>query len=241
MSLPNVVEVGLVLVAEKSQAAFPEPFLLRQNRMPAISNRAVQACPAVNIYESRLVEVPSPFSLRLRCVPKGHRNFGIHLVPDGTRLDDDLVHSFVSVMPREFWRNEDLPVLQIAIPYCFVCEEVCYLTQLPPYLDRSFSSFPGLFISGRFPTHIWPRTLNLAFEWSDFERDLVIKRNSPISYIHFETARPEAAIKLRRAVLTQSLRSYRSEMEDVPKFTSGTFALMKELSSRRPERLLDFG
>jgi hypothetical protein len=234
----KVVNVGYVLVAEKSQAAFPEPRLVGPHRFEAISHRAVQACPAVNQYEARLVEICSPFSLRLRCIPSATGKFSIHLVPDGTRLDDELIPTFVSVMPREFWRNNSFPVIQIAIPYCFICDEVCYLTQLPPYLSRSFASFPGLFISGRFPTHVWPRTLNLAFEWTDFDKDLIIKRNTPISYVMLETSRPELPIRLRRAKLTPDVRAYRSQMEDVPKFTSGTFALIKDLARKRPKELL---
>jgi hypothetical protein len=235
----KVVEVGHVLVAAKSQAAFPEPRLVGSQRFEALSHRAVQACPAVNQYESRLVEICSPFSLQLRCIPTATGKFSIHVVPEGTRLDDELVPSFVSVMPREFWRQDTYPVVQIAIPYCFVCDEPCYLTQLPPYLSHSFSAFPGLFISGRFPTHVWPRTLNLAFEWTDFERDLIIRRNSPVSYVLLETSRPELPIRLRRAKLTPELRTYRSYMEDVPKFTVGTFTLIRQLSDRRPKELLE--
>lgn len=234
----NYIAVGYALIVDKSHAAFPAPRIVGGSRSAPRSRRAVQSCPAVNVFEARLAEILSPFSIRLRLIKRSAESFDLHLVPDGTRLDADLVRSFVSIMPQDFWRREACPVVQIAIPYCFVCDQVCYLTQLPPYLHQSFSEFPGLFISGRFPTHIWPRTLNLAFEWIDLKRDLVINRNAPISYVLFETDDPTLPIRLVRAVVTDELKRYRAQMEDVPKFTSGSFSLMGELSERRPTTLL---
>lgn len=238
MSTPPV-RVGAVLLAEKAKVVFPTPRMVGASRSAPLSQRAVQACPAVNTLESRLAEILSPFSIRLRCVRMAD-NFSVHVVPSETRLDAELIPHFVSVMPRDFWRNENYPVVQISIPWCFVCDEACYITQLPPFADQSFSSFPGLFISGRFPTHLWPRSLNLAFEWSDFDNDLIIKRGRPISYIHFETARPEAPIVLRKARLTPELKSYRSNIDDVPKFTSGSFKLMDPDLLERPNNLLEY-
>ena len=160
-------------------------------------------------------EVLSPFDLGLRCFYSAGIA-SVHVLPELTRLDDGLVEAFVAPMPPKFWRHPDRPVLQISIPFCFVCDETCYLNQLPPYLSQSFVRFPALVISGRFPTDIWPRGLNLALEWVDFDRDLEIRRGEPLCYLLFETTRPDAPIHMVEAELTDELREYRSEFEDIP-------------------------
>jgi hypothetical protein len=165
--------------------------------------------------------------------------YSLHTVTDATRLDDDLVPTFVSLMPRRLWRNTARPTIQIAIPYVFVCDEECYLSQLPPYLEPEFLGYPGLLISGRFPTHVWPRVLNLALEWCDLDRDLILKRGKAMCYVHFETSRPSASIVLRRARHTAALRDYRQNIEDVAKFAGGTFSLIREAERRRPAMLLE--
>ena len=159
-------------------------------------------------------------------------------MPSLTRLDEELIPNFVIPMQKKFWRTENRPVVQIAIPYYFVCDEVCYLNQLPPYLSESFLNFPGLFISGRFPTHIWPRSLNLAFEWHDIDKDMIIKRGEPLSYLLFETERPAAPINLIEAKETPALVDYRRNFEDIPKFTSQSFTFMRDIELKRPKKLL---
>jgi hypothetical protein len=142
-------------------------------------------------------------------------------------------------MPQKFWRTRSRPVVQISIPFYFVCDEVCYLNQLPPFLSETHQkNFPGIFISGRFPTHIWPRSLNFAFEWQDAKRDLILTRGEPISYLMFETLRPFAPINLVEAVETDELRDYRALFEDLPNFTSQTFSFMSAIEAKHPSALL---
>lgn len=231
------ITVGFVKLPKKAKLAFTAPRRVVKGREDALSNRAVQACPAVNQLEYRLFEILAPFDLGLRCTSL-NSDASIHVVPSLTRLDDELISTFVTPMPPKFWRKPNRPVVQIAIPFYFVCDEVCYLTQLPPYMADSFHNFPGLFISGRFPTHIWPRVLNMAFEWHDDDRDLIIRRGDPISYLLFETERPHAPINLIEAVETQELMEYRQNIEDIPKFTSNSFEFAPELEKIRPTNLL---
>lgn len=235
--MPLPVKIGFVVLAEKSRIVFFPPRPVFKSRSRPISERSVQSCPAVNLFEGRLFEIPSPFDLRLRLV-KDRGSYSLHVIPAETRIDDDLIPQFVTLMPQRFWREQSRPTIQIAIPYIFVCDEECYLSQLPPYLEPTFLNFPGVMISGRFPTNIWPRVLNLAIEWCDFDRDLVLTRGRPMCYLSFETTRPSAPIHLRRAKNTVELEEYRKNILDVAKFTSGTFNLLRDASALRPETLL---
>jgi hypothetical protein len=235
------VNIGAVLLSTKARAAFPTPRMVRQERDAPLSTAAVQACPAVNTFETRCAEILSPFNLRLRCTPDPKKGeYAFHVVPDGTRLSDRQINRYVNIMPRSQWRDKTRPVIQISIPWFFVCDEICYVTQLPPYMSPSFLDIPGLFISGRFPTHLWPRSFNLAFEWVDFSSDLIIRQGRPISYVLFETERPEAPIDLRLAEMTPELEEYRKNIDAIPEFRSGAFKLFEELKPLRPEKLLKF-
>ena len=234
----NFVTIGYVPVALRSSLAFPVPRLLLGTRGGPIGPRAVQACPAVNTFESRTVEILAPFSLRLRCIARDAGNFDFHLVEDGTRLDEELLQHHVTFMPRQFWRTSGSPVVQIGLPHFFVCDETCYLNQTPAWASEKSASIPGRLISGRFPTSVWPRTLNLAFEWSDFGADFVMKRGEPVCYATFETERPDRPIRLVPGTLTPELADYRSQLEDVVKYTSGSFELFHDAKSIRPSKLL---
>ena len=46
----------------------PKPIVVDRDK--PLSHMAVQACPAVNQFESRYFEVTTPFDLRLRCEKK---------------------------------------------------------------------------------------------------------------------------------------------------------------------------
>ena len=83
---------------------------------------AVQACPAVNQVEARYFEVPCPFDLRLRCEKKDS-NFEIYSVPEGTRIDEELIKKNLNLMPIDSWRNKDRPVIQIECPYAFITDD----------------------------------------------------------------------------------------------------------------------
>lgn len=232
------VEVGFVPVDAASSLAFPTPRLLLSNRKQPLGQRAVQACPAVNTFENRVIEIPAPFSLRLRCVRTSGSELNVHIVDEGTRLDEPLISKFVSVMPREIWRDPAVPVVQIALPHFFICDDICYVTQTPSWASDSANHIPGRVISGRFPTHLWPRSLNLAFEWSNLDQDLILKRGEPCCYLLVEGATPELPVRLFAAKHSEELQLYRKKIEDVVRYTSGTFNLFAEAEKVRPRKLV---
>ena len=213
----------------------PKPIVIDRDK--PLSHMAVQACPAVNQFESRYFEVTTPFDLRLRCEKKNNE-FEIYSVPEGTRIDEELIKRNLNLMPKEAWRRGDRPVIQIECPYAFVTDENVYLTQFPPFLEFNSSYWPGVLISGRFNITNWPRTLSWAFEWCDLSKDLILKRNKPWFYVFFESDNPEDSFKLIEAEYTQELRKYKSSMLHTPRFVSNTFSLFKTAKERRPKKLL---
>ncbi len=135
--------------------------------------------------------------------------------------------------------RKNKPVIQILLPYFFICDEICYLSQISPFLDFKHNSWPGVIIGGRFPITNWPRILNFAFEWVDIRNDLILRRGDPLCYVFFELDNPEKIPKLVQAKITPELREFRKGIQGAPKFVSNTFHLMKEAKNRRPKKLLE--
>ena len=216
---------------------YNEPKPVSINNTKPISNMAVQACPAVNQVESRYFEVTCPFDLRLRCEKKDS-NFEIYSVPEGTRIDEELIKKNLNLMPIDSWRNEERPVIQIECPYAFITDDDIYLTQLSPFLNFNSSYWPGTLISGRFNITNWPRTLSWAFEWFDLSNDLILKRGHPWFYVFFEGNKAEDSFKIVEAEYTEELKKFKHSMVQTPRYVSSTFSLFKTAKSRRPKKLL---
>lgn len=234
---PAKVDVGWCIDEPLGAFVFPKPEPLFKKRSTALSNRAVQACPAVNELERDLYVVTNPFDLRLRCI-KRQDCFDLHVVEDGTRIDDDLIPKFVVLMHPKLWRASSFPTIQIKIPYFFLCDEPCYMTQTPPYMSNTFRKWPGVLISGRFPINIWPRILNWAFEWTDLSQDLILRRGDPLCYFYFETGHLRTKVNMCEIENTPELREYRQGISGVPKYMSNTFSLFETALERRPRNLM---
>ncbi|MFN3232902.1 MAG: hypothetical protein ACE363_12210 [Alphaproteobacteria bacterium] len=231
------VKIGWIVDAPRASFLYSEPKAVKAQRSIPLSARAVQACPAINEIERRLFEVPFPFDLHLSYERDGD-DHNLFAVPEGTRLDDELVPHHVFLMKPEHWRAPTSPVIQIRAPYVFVADERVYINQLPPFLDRRSARWPGIMTAGRFPIDVWPRILSWGFEWTNPEEDLVFRRGDPWFYVQFETEHPDQRVELVPAENTPELQEYRRGLSDVVKYTSNTFSLFDTAQMRRPAQLL---
>lgn len=231
------VKIGWLLDTPTAGFIYAAPRPLRTTRQPPLSRRAVQACPAINELERRCFEVPIPFDLSLRCEMEGGE-YRLFVVPEGTRIDDDLIKRHVTLMRPDTWRKPDVPVIQLRVPYVFVADEPVYISQFPPFLDPKHRRWPGILSAGRFPIHIWPRVLSWAFEWYELDRDLTLKRGDPWFYVFFETQHPDQRISLVEAANTPALDEYRKGLAQVVKYASNAFSLFDTALERRPATLL---
>lgn len=171
---PVKVDIGWFIEERQGKFVFYKPGSLFRSRSKPLSNRAVQACPAINELEREYFVIKNPFDIHLRCLKRGNE-YDLHIVEDGTRIDDDLVAQFIFLMAPQFWREESCPVIQIKVPYFFLSDTPCYMSMIAPYMSKNMVKWPGVFIGGRLPIHIWPRILNWAFEWTNLEEDLILR------------------------------------------------------------------
>lgn len=230
--------IAFLPIELRGSSAFPEPRRLRDARDAPLSRRAVQACPAVNGFERRTIEALAPYDLGLG-LRFTKNEVALHVVPEWTRIDPELIGKFVTLMPRHTWRTTKTPVVQIAYPFYFATDVVCQLTQMSAWTSTEGVRLPGPLVGGRYPVHLWPRSLNLAFEWQYPDQLFRMKRGQPIFNLYAEIDEKYEAITLKRAEPNSKLTAYRSTIEDVVKYTSGIQSIYEEMKAKRPERLLE--
>jgi hypothetical protein len=235
----HVLEVGWVLQTSQGSFLWDAPRTFRRKDSQPAATKSVLRCPAVIDFESRLIEVMCPFDLRL----------GVTAGADGvyTIVDRDGVNSSVAQpalartvfpVPQNHWRHPKRPIFQIPTPYVFLSDNTVYMSQIPPFLNYRMSSWPGTFIGGRIPIHIWPRVLSWAFEWHEIDKDLELQRGDPWFYCYFETTDPSQHVRLVEAMLTPELQAYLAGMEGVVNYVSRTFSIFPIAQERRPAQLL---
>ena len=234
---PKRVDVGWFVEEPQAKFIFEEPVRLFSERKKALSSRAVQACPAVNELERDLFVIKCPFDIRLQCRKNGEA-FELHVVEQGTRIDIDIIGNFLMLMKPDLWRDSRFPVIQLKIPYFFLSDVPCYMTQTAPHMSTVYNRLPGLLISGRFPIHVWPRIMNWAFEWTDLKNDVILRRGDHLCYLYFETAALRTEPNLFELELTDELIEFRKGLSATPKYMSNTFSLFETALKRRPEKLL---
>jgi len=201
--------------------------------------KAVNHCPAVTDGEGRTFEVAAPVDMHLRL---GRNDKGeptvINVAGKDSTIASNKLNQMITVMAQSRWRDPRRPVLQISAPYRFVCDEPCWLNQLPAYYHYRAPPLPGLMIGGRFPIQNWPRSLMWAFEWWDLARDLVIRRGEPWFYLRFETEDPARPLRLVEAEMTSELREFCRGLDGITNYVNQTFPLMDRAAERRPAKLL---
>lgn len=232
-------EVGWLIDGSTPHFIWEAPKALSGRLRPPEHPKAVNHCPAIVDGEARTYEVAAPVDMHLRL---GRNDKGEPSIVNVSGKDATIaagkLNQMVTLMAQNRWRDPRRPVLQITAPYRFICDEPCWINQLPPYYHYRQPPLPGLMIGGRFPIHNWPRSLMWAFEWWDPARDLIIRRGEPWFYVRFETVDPGKPLRLVEAEMTPELREFCRGLDGITNYVNQTFQLMDRAAERRPAKLL---
>lgn len=233
------VTVGWFLTQDKGAVLFdpPERVAIRQtNRTHA---KSAGRCPAVVNLESRYFVVKCPFDLHLGFGrdDKGRAHL-INRMGTAAPVRSNKLSQILTLVSEDEWRFPDRPTLQLQLPYCFIADELVYLSQLDAFAHYRRDPLPGTIFGGRFPLNLWPRPLMWAFEWHDTAKDLILRRGDPLFYVQFEAEGPDRPVQMIEAERTPELEAYMEKISGVVNYVNQTFSLMKTAQSLRPDRLL---
>ena len=232
------IQVGWFLTDDKASILFDPPSRMRTTSTTTHAKSASR-CPAVLQLESRYFIVNCPFDLHLRFDrDQTGKPTLVSVLGDASPVRTNKLRELLTLVNENEWRTPDIPILQLKLPYCFIADEVVYITQLDAFGHYRKNPLPGTIFGGRFPIHIWPRPLMWAFEWHDTKKDLILKRGEPLFYCQFDGFDPSRTIRLIQAEKTPELIQYMDQISGVVNYVNQTFSLFNHLELIRPKKLL---
>ena len=232
------LQVGWFLTDDKTAILYDPPYRMRSVNQGKHAKSASR-CPAVLQLESRYFVINCPFDLHLRFVrDKAGLPSLMNMAGEASSIRMNKLREVISLVAEAEWRNPNVPILQMKLPYCFIADEVTYITQLDAFGYYRKHALPGTIFGGRFPIHIWPRPLMWAFEWQDISKDLILKRGEPLFYCQFDGFDPSRSVKLVSAQKTAALTEYMEKISGVVNYVNQTFSLFQEVEKIRPQKLL---
>ncbi|MDQ2066536.1 hypothetical protein Q9295_09130 [Xinfangfangia sp. CPCC 101601] len=233
------VSVGWFLTSDKGAVLFDPPERVSQRQTNRAHAKSASRCPAVIQLESRYFMVKCPFDL--------HIGFGrddkgkpvlINRAGAASSIRSNKLGEVLTLVNESEWRYPDRPTVQLQLPYCFIADEMVFVTQLSAFLHYRPDPLPGTIFGGRFPISIWPRPLMWAFEWHEPGKDIVLRRGEPLFYCQFEATDPSRPVQLVEAEKTADLEAYLEKIGGVVNYVNQTFSLFKAAEALRPKKLL---
>lgn len=233
------LQVGWFLTEDQGSLLFEPPYRLRSVAQNAHAKSASR-CPAVLQLESRYFVINCPYDLHLKFTRDAQgKPTLVNVLGERSPVRQNKLGQILTLVQEKEWRTPNVPILQLKLPYCFIADEVAYITQLDAFSHYRKKPLPGTIFGGRFPIHIWPRPLMWAFEWHDTTQDLILKRGEPLFYCQFDGFDPSRSTKLVQAQKTPELMHYMEQLSGVVNYVNQTFSLFKEAEKVRPKSLLE--
>jgi hypothetical protein len=233
------ITVGWFLTSDKGAVLYdpPERVSFRQtNRTHA---KSASRCPGVIQLESRYFMVKCPFDMQLGFGrdEKGKPHL-INRAGTASPIRPSKLNEVLTLVNEAEWRYPDRPTIQMILPYCFIADELVYVTQLSAFMHYRRDPLPGTIFGGRFPLNIWPRPLMWAFEWHEPQKDIILKRGEPLFYVQFEGDGPDRPVQVVEAERTPELQKYMEQIGGAVNYVNQTFGLFKAAEALRPAKLL---
>ncbi len=233
------VTVGWFLTQDKGAVLFdpPERVMFRQtNKAHA---KSASRCPAVIQLESRYFMVKCPFDIHVGFTRDKDGKAGlVNRAGTASPIRGSKLGEALTLVSEVEWRYPDRPTIQLVLPYCFIADEVVYMSQIAPFAHYRRDGLPGTIFGGRFPINVWPRPLMWAFEWHEPDREIRLSRGEPLFYVQFEGDGPDRPVQMVEAAKTPDLTGYIDKIGGVVNYVNQTFGLFKAAEAIRPPRLL---
>ena len=154
--------------------AYREPEVLKASLPEAIQGMNYLKCPAFteasrNTYALRL---PLDYNISID-------------IPNGKASSDNHDQAFFNYLLS--LRELDRGIVQIAIPYMFLCKDSLDMSTFHPYLHSNNITKSGSLLGGQFDIGKWARPTNLALMLHGDTTELNLVKDDVYSYVKFHT------------------------------------------------------
>ena len=231
--------VGWFLMDDKRAVLFDAPERVSFRQTNKTHAKSASRCPAVIQLESRYFMVKCPYDIHLgfKRDEKGKAVL-VNKAGNASAVRTNKLSEVMTLVQESEWRYPDRPTVQMLLPYCFIADELVYVTQISAFMHYRRDPMPGTIFGGRFPLNVWPRPLMWAFEWHEPEKDLILRRGEPLFYCQFEGTDPSRPVQVIEAEKTPELSAYLNKVSGVVNYVNQSFSLFKAAEALRPKRLL---
>jgi len=233
------VKVGWFLTSDKGAVLYDAPERLMFRQTNTAHAKSASRCPAVLQMESRYFVVKCPFDMQVGFGrdAKGKAHL-VNRASVGSSIRGNKLGEVLTLVAEVEWRYPDRPTVQLSLPYCFVADELVYLTQIAAFAHYHSEPQLGTSFGGRFPVNVWPRPIMWAFEWHEPAKDIVLKRGEPLFYVQFEAEGPDRPVQVVEVERTAELAKYIEQIGGVVNYVNQTFGLFRAAEALRPATLL---
>jgi hypothetical protein len=233
------IMVGWFRTTDKNAVLYDPPERVSFRQTNRVHAKSAARCPSVIQLEGRYFMVKCPFDLQIGFArdDKG-RAVLVNRAGAASPVRSSKINEILTLVNESEWRYPDRPTVQMILPYCFIADEMVYVTQLSAFMHYRKDPLPGTIFGGRFPVSVWPRPLMWAFEWHEPEKDLVLRRGEPLFYCQFEGMDPSRPVQLVEAERTAELAAYMEAVGGAVNYVNQTFSLFKAAEAMRPKKLL---
>lgn len=149
-------------------------------------------CPAFSNYITQTYLIKSPFDIELSCENMKVRVISSSL--DKTEYEKNLT---VDIGER--------PVVQMELHIGVVADQPCAVEVFGSFFNSKEQSEPYRVIPGTYDIYSWQRFLNFAFEWTNPQKNIIIKRGQPILYVRFRSKNLSEKFQMVRIEMTDEL------------------------------------
>lgn len=123
------IQVGWFLTEDKSAILFEAPYRMHSQSQTKHAKSASR-CPAVLQLESRYFVINCPFDFHLRFVRDAQgKPTLVNVLGDQSPVRTNKLRELLTLVNENEWQTPQIPILQLKLPYCFIADEVVYLTQ----------------------------------------------------------------------------------------------------------------
>lgn len=149
-------------------------------------------CPAFSQYVNQTFVINSPFDLEL-----SFSENKVRIVKSS--LDKSEYEKNITVDIGQY------PIIQMELHIGVVADAPCSIEVFGPFFSPSQKDSTYRVIPGSYDIFSWQRFLNFAFEWTDLEKNITIKRGQPLLYMRFRSKNINEKFQMLRIEMTDEL------------------------------------
>lgn len=129
----GAIQVGWFFIEDQASILYVPQYRLRSQSQQKHAKSASR-CPAVLQLESRYFVINCPFDSHLRFDrDSSGKPILINVLGDTSPVRSNKLRELLTVVNENEWRTPHVEILQLKLPYCFIADEVVYITQLDAF------------------------------------------------------------------------------------------------------------